>query len=240
MHELGIPAGRVYLPRCAADGTFESKQCNPATKECWCVDNRGFEISQTRVSMREPLNCNKIKASLCPLYKCKENCEHGYRLDKNGCRTCECVDPCSEISCRGEGETCRLVKVECITDPCPAIPMCLPRKENPCQNGDPLKLGNNDDELVTCGPDYESCPSSHKCQLSPLGEYAVCCPKPRQVCFEGMDPGFCDDTNNIRNLTRYYFNSKNNKCESFTYTGCQGNHNNFYSEEMCRRVCPGK
>lgn len=157
----------------------------------------------------------------------------------------------------GEGETCRLVAVECVTWPCPSVPMCLPKKENPCQNGEPLKLGSGD-ELFTCGPESESCPSSHKCQLSPVGEYAVCCPKPSKsikkektncsnkkiemfpgdVCFEQLDAGNCQGSELARNLTRYYFNSRTNKCETFVYAGCQGNHNNFHSESMCNTVCP--
>lgn len=179
-HESGIPAGKVYIPQCQGDGGYEAKQCNPGTKECWCVDFRGFEISQTRTNDTKGLSCDPPpKSNECPLYKCPKDCEHGFALDNKGCRTCACLDPCSQISCRGEGETCRLVSVECVDWPCPSVPMCLPKKENPCQNGEPLKLGNTD-ELVTCGPESESCPSSHKCQLSPVGEYAVCCPKPRK------------------------------------------------------------
>ncbi|EFA05918.2 zonadhesin isoform X2 [Tribolium castaneum] len=233
-HESGVPAGRVYIPQCTPEGAYEPKQCNPGTNECWCVDWRGFEISKTRTNSQ--LSCETIQQSDCPLYKCINDCEHGFEMDANGCRTCDCIDPCSRISCRGEGETCRLVPVECTNEPCPPIPMCLPKKDNPCQNGDPLKLGNSE-EIVTCGPDYETCPSSHKCQLSPVGEYAVCCPKPRDVCFEALDKGDCGDDFS-RNLTRWYFNSRTNKCEMFVYSGCNGNHNNFHSEEMCNLVCP--
>ncbi|XP_057651996.1 uncharacterized protein LOC130891358 isoform X1 [Diorhabda carinulata] len=236
-HESGMPAGRVYIPACKEDGSYMPKQCNPGTGECWCVDEFGFELSQTRFKSSKNFSCDTPLESKCPLYKCEDNCEHGYELDEKGCRTCECVDPCSKITCRGEGETCRLVSVECISWPCPSVPMCLPKKENPCQNGEPLKLGRTD-ELVMCGPDYESCPSSHKCQLSPVGEYALCCPKPRDVCFEPLDPGTCADESDIRNLTRFFFNSKTNKCEQFIFNGCQGNHNNFHTENMCNIVCP--
>lgn len=165
------------MPKCKSNGAFESKQCNPGTKECWCVDERGFEISQSRRFSNKPFNCDQQQRSLCPLYKCVNDCEHGFELDSKGCRSCNCVDPCSKITCREDGETCRLVNVECVDFPCPPVAMCLPKKENPCHVGEPLKLGSTE-EIVGCGPDFESCPSSHKCQLSPLGEYAVCCPKP--------------------------------------------------------------
>ncbi|CAG9764049.1 unnamed protein product [Ceutorhynchus assimilis] len=236
-HESGMPAGKVYIPTCTEDGSFTMKQCHPGTKECWCVDQKGFELSETRTK-GDNLTCDPAPVSLkCPELDCQEDCEHGFEIDEEGCRTCDCVNPCSKISCRGEGETCRLVAVECVTWPCPSVPMCLPKKENPCQNGEPLKLGTSD-ELFTCGPESESCPSSHKCQLSPVGEYAVCCPKPRDVCFEPQDPGRCQENELSRNLTRYYFNSRTNKCETFIYAGCQGNHNNFHGEAMCNIVCP--
>lgn len=166
------------MPQCTEDGSFDPLQCNPGTQECWCVDFRGFEISSTRTPSSKKLDCNAPPKSDCPLYKCYEDCEHGFEMDKNGCRTCKCIEPCDKITCKGEGETCRLVQVECENMPCPPVPMCLPKKDNPCQHGSPLMYG---DDQVSCGPDYDSCPSSHKCQLSPLGEYAVCCPKPRKL-----------------------------------------------------------
>ncbi|KAL1501147.1 hypothetical protein ABEB36_006531 [Hypothenemus hampei] len=236
-HESGMPAGKVYIPECNEDGSFTNKQCHPGTKECWCVDERGFEISETR-SRNSSLDCDvTLEPNKCSHLECTEDCEHGFEMDSNGCRTCQCIDPCSKISCRGEGETCRLVNVECISGSCPSVPMCLPKKENPCQHGEPLKLGTNE-VLFTCGPESESCPSSHKCQLSPVGEYAVCCPKPREVCFEPLDAGECTGNELLTNSTRFYFNSKTNKCETFTYTGCHGNHNNFQSETTCNAVCP--
>lgn len=112
----------------------------------------------------------------CPLMKC-EPCAHGYQIDSNGCRTCKCRDPCTEIACRGEGEACRMVKVNCISKPCPEVAMCLPKKDNPCMSGQPL-IQEGTDSPVKCGPRDYACPSSHKCHLSPLDEYSVCCPKP--------------------------------------------------------------
>ncbi|XP_045483161.1 balbiani ring protein 3-like [Harmonia axyridis] len=234
-HESGTPLNKVHIPSCNTDGSFNSKQCNPATGQCWCVDSNGFELSESRGS--EDLDCDTtITPSRCPLRRCVENCEHGYKMDIEGCRTCQCADPCDEVKCRGEGETCRLVAVECVGSPCPAVPMCLPKKENPCQSGEPLRYGG-EDEVVSCGPEEESCPSTHKCQLSPIGEYAVCCPKPRDICFEPLDQGTCQGVES-RNLTRYYFNSRTNKCETFVFSGCHGNHNNFYTKELCSQVCP--
>lgn len=60
------------------------------------------------------------------------------------------------------------------------------------------------------------------------------------VCFEPKDEGSCPDKDIARNLTRWAFNPRSNTCESFSYSGCQGNHNNFHTEQLCNQVCPGK
>ncbi|EYC37470.1 hypothetical protein Y032_0788g2360 [Ancylostoma ceylanicum] len=36
---------------------------------------------------------------------------------------------------------------------------------------------------------------------------------------------------------RYYYNEKSEKCEAFTYGGCGGNLNNFWTINACRRSC---
>lgn len=176
-HESSYPLGKVYIPKCKSDGSFEELQCDPAMQQCWCVDFRGFELSSTRQPMSPKASCKMPKSS-CPLYHCSEDCEHGFEIDNYGCRTCRCINPCDRITCKEDGERCRLVKVECTSLPCPSVAMCLPEKENPCQHGEPMVIGG---EIAACGPDYDTCPSSHKCQLSPLGEYAVCCPKPSKL-----------------------------------------------------------
>lgn len=70
--------------------------------------------------------------------------------------------------------------------------------------------------------------SNHKIYLFVTGD----------VCFEPLDKGTCIDEDLPRNLTRYFFNTRTNKCETFIYSGCQGNHNNFHTQEMCNLVCP--
>ncbi|XP_075809672.1 tissue factor pathway inhibitor 2 [Microtus pennsylvanicus] len=51
-------------------------------------------------------------------------------------------------------------------------------------------------------------------------------------CSSPKDEGLCS-----ANITRYYFNSRNKACETFTYTGCGGNENNFYYLDDCDRAC---
>uniref|UniRef100_H9GB44 Tissue factor pathway inhibitor n=1 Tax=Anolis carolinensis TaxID=28377 RepID=H9GB44_ANOCA len=45
-------------------------------------------------------------------------------------------------------------------------------------------------------------------------------------------------------VTRYYYNPTSNRCETFTYSGCTGNGNNFQSQYECLKTCdkmsPGK
>lgn len=175
--ELSIPASHAFLPNCTEDGDFAAVQCNPKKQECWCVDEFGLELPGTRVGKGETITCVP-EVDHCPEMNCNVLCTNGYQMDSKNCATCKCYDPCSEFKCKGADETCRLVQVNCITEPCPLMPLCLPKLENPCPIGDPLKEEEAGD-VMQCGPHGSHCPSSHRCNLSPFGEYAVCCPKPR-------------------------------------------------------------
>ncbi|XP_022255570.1 balbiani ring protein 3-like [Limulus polyphemus] len=228
--EAGIPASQVFLPVCDQEtGVFEDVQCNPLTRECWCVDIRGYEVAGTRSLHGQATNCSGSTA--CPVLVCKLDCPAGLKLDENGCSLCECADPCRDVTCSSPVEECRLVQLTCITEPCPPVPLCLPPISNPCQIGEPLIDVNSGNELK-CGPQGSQCPSSHRCHLSPFGEFAVCCPKPRDACFAEKDVGRCKSS-----IPRWFFNTRKNLCEEFRFGGCGGNLNNFNSREDCEKTC---
>lgn len=44
-----------WIPTCTPDGSFSQTQCDRS--QCWCVDDRGLELPQTRNSVGQP-NCN--------------------------------------------------------------------------------------------------------------------------------------------------------------------------------------
>lgn len=39
---------------------------------------------------------------------------------------------------------------------------------------------------------------------------------------------------------RWAFSSPDNKCVPFYYTGCEGNNNNYRTEDECQASCPAK
>lgn len=61
-----------------------------------------------------------------------EECEHGVRLDPDGCPAsghCECRNPCERFECALKDEICVLRSVQCPQEPCPKQPTCRP---SPC------------------------------------------------------------------------------------------------------------
>uniref|UniRef100_K1PAS7 Trophoblast Kunitz domain protein 1 n=1 Tax=Magallana gigas TaxID=29159 RepID=K1PAS7_MAGGI len=51
-------------------------------------------------------------------------------------------------------------------------------------------------------------------------------------CTEPLKRGYCRDS-----ITRFWYNPEQQKCESFDYTGCYGNRNNFETLQDCMIEC---
>uniref|UniRef100_A0A2R5L5B6 Uncharacterized protein n=1 Tax=Ornithodoros turicata TaxID=34597 RepID=A0A2R5L5B6_9ACAR len=226
-------AGAIWngLPQCDNEyGSFQEVQCSTQEGTCWCVDKHGIELPGTR-GFGPPTNCSSPRDSRCSPQPCDMECEFGFKVGQDGCTTCKCNDPCEGVVCMDPKEECTLAKVNCITEPCPPLALCRPRVENPCPFGEPMT--DPEGSTLHCGPFGRQCPSSHRCHLGVLGEFAVCCPKPRSVCYEEARPGPCSSA-----VSRWYFNGETNTCQEFKYGGCDGNFNNFESKEECEAVCP--
>lgn len=108
----------------------------------------------------------------------------------------------------------------------------------------------------TCGVSADpgtgtACPSLEEyCKLVCAGEPAPTggpsCPVPRcdcnafvpqptdPICLLARDSGPCDAA-----FARWGYNTETGKCELFSYGGCEGNANNFESEEACGAACGG-
>lgn len=55
----------------------------------------------------------------------------------------------------------------------------------------------------------------------------------KDKCKEPKQVGKCGEK-----LARWAFSSSDNKCMPFYYTGCEGNTNNYRTEEECQTSCP--
>uniref|UniRef100_A0A8C6YTH4 Serine peptidase inhibitor, Kunitz type 1 n=1 Tax=Nothoprocta perdicaria TaxID=30464 RepID=A0A8C6YTH4_NOTPE len=53
-------------------------------------------------------------------------------------------------------------------------------------------------------------------------------------CVDLPDTGLCTES-----IPRWYYNPFTEKCDRFTYGGCDGNQNNFGEEEECMKSCTG-
>ncbi|XP_031770909.1 spondin-1 isoform X4 [Apis florea] len=53
-----------------------------------------------------------------------------------------------------------------------------------------------------------------------------------KICNEPMEKGRCNS-----NIIRVYFDKQTGQCRRFSYSGCDGNRNNFETEKYCNEIC---
>ncbi|CAG9538681.1 unnamed protein product [Cercopithifilaria johnstoni] len=156
---------------CNEDGTFKKIQCDQQIRQCWCVNTEtGEEMLGTRViaataKPNSPIACSTVCDQM--------RCEHGPRLDTNGCplnNFCECKNPCEEIKCAREEDICVLMPVRCITSSCPSLPQC---KSNPCSKRSEV-LRDKNNNVFSCVKNDDCAAGS--CNLLPDEQkHGICC-----------------------------------------------------------------
>ncbi|XP_053103586.1 pancreatic trypsin inhibitor-like [Hemicordylus capensis] len=83
-----------------------------------------------------------------------------------------------------------------------------------------------------CAVDLD-CPAGKKCCGSKCGNTCQT-PQPNR-CQLPPETGICK-----ARFTRYFYNWRTKRCETFIYGGCLGNLNRFEMEQECQRACGGQ
>ncbi|CAG4931182.1 unnamed protein product [Parnassius apollo] len=173
--------GRGYVPQCAPDGSFVTKQCSRNGLVCWCVDSEGNKVRGS-MGPAETVHCTVMRAARtrprsladCPRALCASVCEYGYRSADDGCPSCECDDPCEGFPCPDDHECVRVKDSDCTGDLCNGYPVCRPRVsyENPCSVGTPA--ADEAGGVLRCELRAD-CPAGHAC-VHGRRAAPVCCP----------------------------------------------------------------
>jgi len=251
----GVPVVGLFAPECSADGGYEDLQCHKTSGYCWCLDEYGNEIPQSRMKGRpscakEPRCKKEMEDILSSLQnpppgmfvpQCRD--DGGYRSTQchgsNG--YCWCVDEYGNelIETRVRGQrNCSALKhrsiSQCHSDYNKATEVNEHGHHIPqCEFDGSYKQTQCNRESGECwcvdknGIEKPETRTTEmpQCQLK---EEKVNCKVPPVA-------GPC-----TANMPSWFFNKTAEACEVFIYGGCGGNSNRFPSYYDCQDNCKGR
>ena len=59
----------------------------------------------------------------CLGMNCRLGCDYGFET-LDGCRICECRNPCKDTTLCSKDQQCEMIDVDCWDGHCPALPYC--------------------------------------------------------------------------------------------------------------------
>lgn len=83
-----------------------------------------------------------------------------------------------------------------------------------------------------CGGNGNRFSSREECESLCHEEFAW---QSTDICSLPRSAGPCSDA-----VSMWYYEKDSNECKQFTYGGCRGNENRFYSKESCETRCAEK
>lgn len=186
-----------------------------------CMDRCEAPLEKARVQSPHSGAVRCARPSTCGL-ACPHCC---HRRDEDSCIVCNCLQSqmdnlLKEANCLSAPEFCpaecqsREASESCFACECPAADGSM----QPAL------------ELINAQP-MSSCPVTCVKRVSSSGVFRCHCPS-HSVCKLPLEEGSCNEK-----IPRYFFNVTSGFCDVFTYTGCDGNENNFASHEDCLAEC---
>ncbi|ESO10309.1 hypothetical protein HELRODRAFT_117034 [Helobdella robusta] len=167
--EIACIVNRCSEYRVGADGCRTCRCVNPCEEIISPCASNQICIPKNVTCVKAP--CYPVaKCIECPLPKCSNHCNSGFRKDSRGCQTCKCVDPCENKVCRA-GLVCKSEKVICKKEPCYAVARCVKKVCQPvfcprlCTSG--YRKDINGCQTCSCidpCEDRNPCPSGQVCK----------------------------------------------------------------------------
>ncbi|XP_029174567.1 spondin-1 isoform X4 [Nylanderia fulva] len=211
------PCYNAESPYCTGngrhDGLLDSEKCELTPWSSWssCSSTCG-EGSKTRSrNFRHKKHRKQCKAV------------------PNGPRLQESID-CENEPCESED----------MEEKCPADRYTEWSIWSPCSSscGPGVKLRSRLHKGMYSGLNKDDGDSHEECkvqQASCVAEIPSCDfsrDEAEKICSEPMQKGRCNS-----NILRAYFDKQTGRCHLFSYSGCDGNRNNFPTEQDCNNVC---